>query len=55
MLGFVILAIVFIFQNTQQTEIRGLIPEITMPLWPAVIGVGVIGLFCGGYLSRRRR
>lgn len=55
-LVFVLLAltVVFIFENTAQTEIRLLIPVIVMPLWVALLIPGVIGLLSGMYLARRR-
>jgi uncharacterized integral membrane protein len=48
------LTLIFIFENTRRTEIRLLIPEVTMPLWLALFGTGVIGVLCGMYLRRRR-
>jgi uncharacterized integral membrane protein len=49
-----ILALIFIFENTRTTEIRLLIPEVTMPLWTALLGTGVIGALCGAYFMKRR-
>lgn len=49
-----VLALVFIFENTRSTEIRLLIPEVTMPLWLALLGTGVIGALCGAYFMNRR-
>ncbi|MER5179269.1 LapA family protein [Streptomyces sp. NPDC002896] len=50
-----VLALVFIFQNTQSTTIRVLIPEVIMPLWLALLSTAVIGALCGAlFLSRRR-
>ncbi|SFK63801.1 DUF1049 domain-containing protein [Streptomyces pini] len=46
--------LVFVFQNTEQTEIRLLVPIVTMPLWVALLIPGVIGLLSGMYLVRRR-
>ncbi|MEV6177845.1 LapA family protein [Streptomyces sp. NPDC052015] len=48
-----ILALVLIFENTRAIRIRLLIPEVTMPLWTALLATGVIGALCGAY-SRRR-
>ncbi len=48
------LTLVFIFENNQRTEIRLLIPEVTMPLWFALLGTAVIGALCGVFLARRR-
>ncbi|CAM5581811.1 LapA family protein [Streptomyces viridochromogenes] len=51
----VALALVFIFENTDETEIRLLIPLVTMPLWVALLGMGVIGALIGALLLARRR
>jgi uncharacterized integral membrane protein len=50
-----LLALIFIFENTRTTRIRLLIPEVTMPLWMALLGTAVIGALCGAYFMRRRR
>ncbi|MFI0719249.1 DUF1049 domain-containing protein [Streptomyces sp. NPDC021224] len=52
-----VLALVFIFENTRDVRIRLLIPEVTMPLWLALLIPYVIGWLCGRFLrgSRRRR
>jgi uncharacterized integral membrane protein len=50
-----LLALIFIFENTRTTEIRLLIPEVTMPLWMALLATGIIGALCGAYFVRRRR
>ncbi|SEE74182.1 Protein of unknown function [Streptomyces sp. 3213] len=50
-----VLALVFIFENTRDTRIRLLIPEVTMPLWMALLATAVIGALCGAYFMRRRR
>lgn len=50
-----VLVLVFIFQNNDSTEIRLLIPEVTMPLWVALLATCVIGALCGAYFMRRRR
>jgi uncharacterized integral membrane protein len=49
-----VLALIFVFENTGSTRIRLLIPEVTMPLWMALLGTGLIGGLCGAYLVRRR-
>ncbi|WP_202236952.1 LapA family protein [Actinacidiphila reveromycinica] len=54
------LALVFIFENTRQVRIRLIVPEVTMPLWAALLITFVAGLLCGlfaawsGRRSRRR-
>jgi uncharacterized integral membrane protein len=50
-----VLALIFIFENTRHTKIRLLIPEVTMPLWTALLGTAVIGALCGAYFTKRRR
>ncbi|MDX3380858.1 DUF1049 domain-containing protein [Streptomyces niveiscabiei] len=50
-----VLALVFIFENTRATKIRLLIPEVTMPLWTALLATLVVGALCGAYFVRRRR
>ncbi|MEV1070113.1 LapA family protein [Streptomyces sp. NPDC050263] len=52
-----VLCLVFIFQNTDDTEIRLLIPLVTVPLWTALLAMGIIGALCGAYwaYSRTRR
>ena len=50
-----VLALIFIFENTRATRIRLLIPEVTMPLWMALLATGVIGALCGAYFVKRRR
>ncbi|WP_367319881.1 DUF1049 domain-containing protein [Streptomyces sp. HUAS ZL42] len=50
-----VLALIFIFENTHETEIRLLIPLVTMPLWSALLAVGVIGALVGAFFMNRRR
>ena len=50
-----VLALVFIFENTRHVKIRLLIPEVTMPLYLALLAVFVVGLCCGCFLRRRGR
>ena len=48
-----VLALIFIFENTRHTKIRLLVPEVTMPLWMALLGMGVIGWLVGRFFVRR--
>ncbi|WP_406162001.1 LapA family protein [Streptomyces sp. NBC_00882] len=48
------LALTFIFENTRATRIRLLVPEVTMPLWTALLATGLIGALCGAYVMKRR-
>lgn len=52
-----VLGLIFIFENTHSVRIRLLIPEVTMPLWGALLITFVIGGLCGVYaqFARRRR
>ncbi|WP_326687075.1 MULTISPECIES: hypothetical protein [unclassified Streptomyces] len=48
-----VLALIFIFENTGHAKIRLLIPEISMPLWAALLATAVIGWLCGRFCVRR--
>ncbi|MCX4766189.1 LapA family protein [Streptomyces sp. NBC_01275] len=52
-----VLALIFIFENTRTTKIRLLVPEVTMPLWVALLATAIIGALCGAYVTylRKRR
>jgi uncharacterized integral membrane protein len=43
----VALALVFIFENFHDVRIRLIVPEVTMPLWLALLITFVIGGLCG--------
>lgn len=49
------LALVFVFENTQDVRIRLLIPEVTMPLWLALLIPYVVGWLVGRFLGPSRR
>ncbi|MDH6515474.1 putative integral membrane protein [Streptomyces sp. SAI-208] len=49
-----VLALIFVFENTRATRIRLLAPEVTVPLWTALLATGLIGALCGAYAMRRR-
>ncbi|MEQ7128471.1 hypothetical protein ABN034_28605 [Actinopolymorpha sp. B11F2] len=49
------LALIFIFQNTATVRIRLLIPEVTMPLWGALLIAWVLGLVAVTFTVRRRQ
>ncbi|MCQ9131793.1 LapA family protein [Streptomyces sp. IBSBF 2807] len=49
-----VLALVFVFGNTRATEIRLLVPVVTMPLWTALLATGLIGALCGAYFAYTR-
>lgn len=50
-----VLVLILGFENTRATRIRILLPEVTMPLWMALLATGVIGALCGAYSVKRRR
>lgn len=50
-----VLALIFIFENTRNIKIRLLIPEVTMPLWMALLGCFIIGALAGMYMRRGGR
>ncbi|BAU87152.1 hypothetical protein SLA_6283 [Streptomyces laurentii] len=49
------MTLVFIFENTREVRIRVLIPEVTMPLYLALLATALLGAVCGYYLAARRR
>ncbi|MFJ4770145.1 DUF1049 domain-containing protein [Streptomyces uncialis] len=49
-----VLTLIFIVENTHDTTIRLIIPEVVMPLWLALLAMWVIGAVCGAYVMRRR-
>jgi uncharacterized integral membrane protein len=51
----VVLLVVFTFENRQQTKIRFILPQVTAPLWVALLGAALIGAVAGALLSRHRR
>ncbi|MEU5974672.1 lipopolysaccharide assembly protein LapA domain-containing protein [Streptomyces sp. NPDC047315] len=50
----VVLAIVFMVENTEQVRIRLIIPLVTMPLYLALLLMFLVGALCGGLFFRRR-
>ncbi|MFE5910804.1 DUF1049 domain-containing protein [Streptomyces wedmorensis] len=50
-----VLTLVFIFENTREVKIRLLIPEVTMPLYVALLATALLGAACGYYAAARRR
>jgi uncharacterized integral membrane protein len=48
------IALVFIFQNSASVEIRLLIPEVTMPLWGALLIAWGLGMLACTFTLRRR-
>ncbi|WP_404817510.1 hypothetical protein [Streptomyces resistomycificus] len=48
-------AVVFIFENRAETEIRLLIPKVTMPLWGALLIAWGLGVLACVVTVRRHR
>ena len=46
--------VVFVFENTQRTRIRFLIPRVTAPLWVALFASTLVGVVAGLLLGRSR-
>ncbi|MFB6835608.1 lipopolysaccharide assembly protein LapA domain-containing protein [Streptomyces sp. NPDC056361] len=55
MIAVAVLTLVFIFENTGEVKIRLLIPEVTMPLYVALLATALLGAACGYYVAARRR
>ena len=49
------LAAIFVFENTEKTEIRFIIPEVTTPLWVALLVALAAGFVAGWLVGRRDR
>ena len=49
-----VLAVIFILENRRSTTIRFLIPEVTAPLWVALLGSVLIGVVAGALITRDR-
>ena len=48
-------ALIFIFENRASTEIRLLVPLVTMPLWGALLIAWALGMLAWAFTLRRRR
>jgi uncharacterized integral membrane protein len=48
-----VVAVIFILQNRRSTTIRFLIPEVTAPLWVALLVSVLLGALAGGLLARK--
>jgi uncharacterized integral membrane protein len=48
------IALIFIFQNTTPITVRLLVPEVTMPLWGALLIAWALGLAACTFTLRRR-
>jgi uncharacterized integral membrane protein len=47
-------AVVFVLQNRGDATVRFLIPEVTAPLWTALLASVLLGVFLGVALAVRR-
>ncbi|MDH6627217.1 putative integral membrane protein [Streptomyces sp. LBL] len=48
------IALIFIFENRADTKIRLLVPEVTMPLWGALLIAWGLGMLACLFTVRRR-
>ena len=48
----VVLIFLFIVENTRQTKMRFLIPEVTAPLWTALFVAALLGALAGALIAR---
>ena len=51
---FVVLGLVFVFENTRKTKIRFIIPEVRVQVWVALVASLALGVAIGWLLERRR-
>ena len=51
----ILLAVVFAAENTHRTKIRFIVPQVTGPLWLAVLVPLVLGFAAGALFVHRRR
>lgn len=49
-----VVAVIFILENRRSTTIRFLIPNVTAPLWVALLGSVLVGIVAGALLARDR-
>jgi uncharacterized integral membrane protein len=49
------LGLVFVFENTKDVRIRLLVPEVTMPLWLALLIPYAVGWLLGRFFRPSRR
>ena len=50
-----VLGLIFIFETTRHVKIRLIIPEVTVPLYLALLATALVGAVCGGYFMKRRQ
>jgi uncharacterized integral membrane protein len=49
----VVVAVVFVVQNTKKTRVRFLLPEVEAPLWIALLAAVAVGVVAGWLIARR--
>ncbi|MET7647970.1 LapA family protein [Streptomyces sp. NPDC005426] len=49
-----VLSVVFIVENTEEVQVRLIVPLVTMPLYVWLIVMFLAGMACGAYAFRRR-
>ncbi|HVV30317.1 MAG TPA: DUF1049 domain-containing protein [Mycobacteriales bacterium] len=50
-----IIVIIFIVENTRKTKIRFIGPQVSAPLWLALVIAAALGFAAGFLIDRRRR
>ncbi|MDQ6614009.1 MAG: LapA family protein [Actinomycetota bacterium] len=50
----IVLAVIFILENRASTTIRFLLPQISAPLWVALLMSALAGVLAGALLTSRR-
>jgi uncharacterized integral membrane protein len=53
-IGLGLLALVFIGENTHRTKVRFIIPQLSAPLWLALLLAAGVGAVAGGLFVHRR-
>jgi uncharacterized integral membrane protein len=53
-IGLVVLAIIFIVENTRRARIRFIIPQVNAPVWLALLVAAALGALAGALLMHRR-
>lgn len=49
-----IIGLIFIFENTRSVRVRFLVPEVSSPLWLALLITFLLGAVTGYFVSRHR-
>ncbi|MDX6286050.1 MAG: hypothetical protein QOG53_1535 [Frankiales bacterium] len=49
-----VIALIFVFENTRKVKIRFIVPEVSSPLWVALVVSLLVGIVIGLLLQRGR-